>query len=89
MCSLVPFASLESKIDVFTQLKTVILSDLPAHIQEDKLDEDPRVQDAHSPFYNKVTDLALDTYSYYLCRICKSPFFGGKRACDVVGSFIV
>ncbi len=45
------------------------------------LDKDPRLTDVNSPWYNKKEELAMKRLSFYMCYICKKPYFAGRREC--------
>ena len=45
------------------------------------LDKDPRLTDKKSPWYGKEVEFALKRLSYYLCYVCKKPYFAGRKDC--------
>ena len=45
------------------------------------LDKDPRLTDPNSPWYNKKLEFAMKRLSYYMCYVCKKPYFAGRREC--------
>ena len=45
------------------------------------LDKDERLTDPNSPWYGKEVEFALNRISYYMCYICKKPYFAGRREC--------
>ena len=45
------------------------------------LDKDPRLTDVNSPWYNKKEEFAMKRLSFYMCYICKKPYFAGRREC--------
>ena len=45
------------------------------------LDKDPRLTDPNSPWYGKKEEFAMKRLSYYLCYVCKKPYFAGRREC--------
>ena len=45
------------------------------------LDKDPRLTDPNSPWYGKKVEFAMKRLSYYMCYICKKPYFAGRREC--------
>ena len=45
------------------------------------LDKDPRLTDVNSPWYNKREEFAMKRLSFYMCYICKKPYFAGRREC--------
>ena len=47
----------------------------------EELDKDPRLTDPNSPWFGKKVEFALKRLSYYMCYICKKPYFAGRREC--------
>ena len=45
------------------------------------LDKDKRLTDPNSKWYNKKLEFALKRLSYYMCYVCKKPYFAGRREC--------
>ena len=45
------------------------------------LDKDPRLSDRSSPWFGKMEEFALKRLSYYMCYVCKKPYFAGRREC--------
>jgi len=45
------------------------------------LEKDPLLTDSNSPYYNKPIDFALKKLSYYMCYVCKKPYYAGLRDC--------
>ena len=45
------------------------------------LDKDPKLTDPHSQWYGKNLEYALKRLSYYMCYVCKQPYFAGRREC--------
>ena len=45
------------------------------------LDKDPKLTDPHSQWYEKNLEYALKRLSYYMCYVCKQPYFAGRREC--------
>jgi len=45
------------------------------------LDKDPRLTDPKSPWFGKNVEFAMKRLSYYMCYICKKPYFAGRREC--------
>lgn len=45
------------------------------------LDKDPRLTDPNSKWYNKKVEFAMNRLCYYMCYLCKNPYFAGRREC--------
>ena len=45
------------------------------------LDKDPRLTDPNSPWFGKKVEFAMKRLSYYMCFVCKKPYFAGRREC--------
>ena len=45
------------------------------------LDKDPRLTDPKSPWFGKKVEFAMKRLSYYMCFVCKKPYFAGRREC--------
>ena len=45
------------------------------------LDKDPRLTDPNSPWFGKKVEFAMKRLSYYMCYVCKKPYFAGRREC--------
>ena len=45
------------------------------------LDQDARLTDPNSPWYGKEVEYALHRICFYMCYICKKPYFAGRREC--------
>ena len=45
------------------------------------LDKDPRLLNKNSPWFGKNVEFAMKSLSYYLCYICKRPYFAGRKDC--------
>ena len=50
-------------------------------LKYEKLDKDPRLTDIKSPWFNKVEIFAMESLSYFMCYVCKKPYFAGRREC--------
>jgi len=47
------------------------------------LQEDPQITTEGSKYFNKPDDYAVHIFSFYECHLCKHPYFGGRRQCEV------
>ena len=45
------------------------------------LDKDPKLTDPKSKWYGQKLEYALKRLSYYMCYVCKKPYFAGRREC--------
>ena len=45
------------------------------------LDKDSRLSDPNSPWFGKKVEFALKRLSYYMCYVCKKPYFAGRKEC--------
>ena len=45
------------------------------------MDKDPRLSDKNSPWYGKIEEFSLKSLSYYMCFVCKKPYFAGRKIC--------
>ena len=45
----------------------------------ENLDKDPRLIDKNSPWFGKDIEFAMKRLSYYMCFVCKKPYFAGRR----------
>ena len=78
-CNSVP--ELQKMIDenkkLFEEIKEMSLK----RLKFEDLDKDPRLTDPNSPWYGKKVEFALKRLSYYMCYVCKKPYFAGRREC--------
>ena len=47
----------------------------------ENLDKDPRLTDIKSPRFNKKEIFEMRSLSYFMCYICKKPYFAGRKEC--------
>jgi len=78
-CNSVP--ELQKMIDENKKLYEEIKEMSLKRLKFEDLDKDPRLTDPNSPWYNKKVEFALKRLSYYMCYICKKPYFAGRREC--------
>jgi len=45
------------------------------------LQDDPRLKDPASPYFEKPEEFAYQHLDYYQCQECRLPYFGGHRDC--------
>ena len=45
------------------------------------MDRDPRLYDPNSPWYQKKEEFAMKHLTYYMCYVCKEPYFAGRMEC--------
>ena len=63
--------------NLFEQIKEMALK----RLKFEDLDKDPRLSDPNSPWYGKKEEFAMKRLSYYMCYVCKKPYFAGRREC--------
>lgn len=49
--------------------------------EHEGLDQDERVKDPNSEYFNNISKFAFDHLNYYECFDCKEPYFGGHKQC--------
>ena len=62
---------------LFKEIKEMSLK----RLKFEDLDKDPRLTDPNSPWFGKKEEFALKRLSYYMCYVCKKPYFAGRREC--------
>ncbi|XP_065186971.1 E3 ubiquitin-protein ligase rpm-1-like [Sycon ciliatum] len=50
-------------------------------LQVDKEMRNAAITDPCSEYYQKPVEYALKRYAYYLCNVCKKPYYGGGEEC--------
>ena len=78
-CNSVP--DLQKMIDENKKLYEEIKEMSLKRLKFEDLDKDPRLTDPNSPWYGKKVEFALKRLSYYMCYVCKKPYFAGRREC--------
>ena len=78
-CKSVP--EIQKMIDENKKLYDEIVEMSLKRLKFENLDKDPRLTDPNSPWFNKKVEFALKRLSYYMCYICKKPYFAGRREC--------
>ena len=43
--------------------------------------KDDALVNENSPFFKKEKEYALSVFDFYVCYLCKSPYYGGKHEC--------
>lgn len=72
---------LKDKIDEVSKLQEIVKSKACERSKFEGLEDEDRVTDPASIYYNKVEEYALHRYCYYLWYECKIPYFGGLNDC--------
>ena len=54
-------------------------------LKYEKLENDPRITDPMSVWYNDPEGYAMSKYAYYLCYKCSNPYYGGEAQCAAAG----
>ena len=78
-CYTVP--ELQKMIDENKKLYEEIKEMSLKRLKFEDLDKDPRLTDPNSPWFGKKEEFAMKRLSYYLCYVCKKPYFAGRREC--------
>ena len=78
-CPQVP--DIQKLIDENKQLYDEICEMALKRLKYEGLDKDPQLTDPKSKWYNQKLEFALKRLSYYLCYVCKKPYFAGRREC--------
>jgi len=69
----------------YYELKQEIQKDAVDRVKIEGLQNDKRLKDKNSPYYNNLEKYALDRLAFYPCSKCKKPYFGGMKACEEAG----
>lgn len=51
-------------------------------LKYERLEKDPRLTDTKSPWFNKIEIYAMQSLSYFMCNVCKKPYYAGRRECS-------
>ena len=78
-CQTVP--ELQRMIDENKKLYQEIKEMSLKRLKFEDLDKDPRLTDPNSPWFGKKEEFAMKRLSYYMCYVCKKPYFAGRREC--------
>lgn len=78
-CPSVP--SIQKLIDENKKLYNKICDMAEKRLGFEGLDKDPRLTDPNSKWYNKKVEFAMNRLCYYMCYLCKNPYFAGRREC--------
>jgi E3 ubiquitin-protein ligase MYCBP2 len=68
-------------IDVNKKLYEEIKDMALKRLKFEDLDKDPRLSDPNSPWFGKKVEFAMKRLTYYMCYVCKKPYFAGRREC--------
>ena len=68
---------IEENKKLYQEIKEMSLK----RLKFEDLDKDPRLTDPNSPWFGKKEEFAMKRLSYYMCYICKKPYFAGRREC--------
>ena len=72
---------LQKMIDENKKLYESIKEMALKRLKFEDLDKDPRLTDPKSPWFGKNVEFAMKRLSYYMCYVCKKPYFAGRREC--------
>eukprot|EP01083_Nonionella_stella_P069055 183825_1 len=70
--------------DVYA-FKEKITKDAIQRVKIEGLQNDKRLTDPKSIYYNKLGKYAMDRLAFYMCSKCKKPYFGGMKKCEEAG----
>ena len=68
---------IETNKELYESIKEMSLK----RLKFEDLDKDPRLTDPKSPWFGKKVEFAMKRLSYYMCFVCKKPYFAGRREC--------
>ena len=68
---------IEENKKLYQEIKEMSLK----RLKFEDLDKDPRLTDPNSPWFGKKEEFAMKRLSYYMCYVCKKPYFAGRREC--------
>lgn len=74
-------SDLQNVVKESTDLYEDIKKKIFERMKFEGLDKDKRLSDANDPFFNKPLEFGLKSIAYYMCHICKKPYFAGMRNC--------
>ena len=69
----------------YYELKHEIERDAVERMKIESWDNDLRLQDPNSPYYNNLQKYAMDRLAFYPCSKCKKPYFGGLKPSEEAG----
>ena len=72
------------KVNTFKALYETVQEKAIKRLEFEKEDKLPRFETPSDPYYQQPHKYALDRYCYYQCFKCSTPYFGGKRDCQLV-----
>ena len=72
---------LQKMIEENKALYELIKAKALKRLKFENLDKDKRLTDPNSPWFGKEVEFAMKSLSYYMCYICKKPYFAGRREC--------
>lgn len=76
---------LDHKMKEIIEIRETILDKIEIRLaldMEDEQDLIERTSDPDSYYYKKPMLWGINSYAFYMCRICKGPYFGGRRNCE-------
>jgi len=77
--------ALDDITNKYYELKKEIERDAVERVKIEGLQNDPRMKDPNSPYYNNLEKFAMDRLAFYKCCKCNKPYFGGMKACEEAG----
>eukprot|EP01083_Nonionella_stella_P080121 219972_1 len=74
--------ALDAVTKEYYDLKREIERDGLERIKMEGLENDQRLMDPNSQYYNNVSKYAFDRLAFYICSKCAHPYFGGMKECE-------
>ena len=72
---------IQKLIDGYKKLYEELKDMAVKRLKFEGLDKDDRLSDKNSPWYGKTEEFAMKRLSYYMCYVCKKPYFAGRKEC--------
>ena len=72
---------IQKLIDGYKKLYEELKDMAVKRLKFEGLDKDDRLSDKNSPWYGKKEEFAMKRLSYYMCYVCKKPYFAGRKEC--------
>jgi len=77
--------ALDDITNKYYALKKEIEADAVERVKIEGLQNDKRLKDPNSPYFENLPKFAMDRLAFYKCSKCNKPYFGGMKACEEAG----
>lgn len=77
--------SLQKQLKPLLELEKYVTKAGVERIAIEGMKKDDALVSPHSPYFNNPEKFAADTFAFYMCYRCRSPYFGGKKECANMG----